>query len=239
MWIKRLFPLFILIVAFSLIYVFDLTSFVSWSKLKIYYDKLMDYVHTHFILTSIAFILAYTIYAALALPGIFILSLLAGGLFAQPLSTLYVTFAATCGAVILFCAAHTALRGFWQTTSSIQLNKVKTHIDRNVVGYLLFMRLVPLFPFAFVNLAAAFAHVPFRTFLWTTFIGILPGAFVFTQAGVGLMMFLEKDHPPTLDMIFTPPVLIGFTGVLILFLIPFILKAFRKIPHDMDPTDSM
>jgi uncharacterized membrane protein YdjX (TVP38/TMEM64 family) len=56
----------------------------------------------------------------------------------------------------------------------------------NAFSYLLFLRLVPLFPFVLVNLAAAFAAIPLSTFILATAIGIIPGTFVFASIGGGL-----------------------------------------------------
>ena len=53
----------------------------------------------------------------------------------------------------------------------------------NASGYMLFMRLVPLFPFVLVNIVPALFNVRLKTFLWTTFIGILPGSFVYVNLG--------------------------------------------------------
>ena len=53
-------------------------------------------------------------------------------------------------------------------------------------SYLLFLRLIPVFPFWLVNLAPGLLGVPFWTYVTTTFIGIIPGTFAFALAGNGL-----------------------------------------------------
>ena len=74
--------------------------------------------------------------------------------------------------------------------------------QENAANYLLFLRLVPLFPFWLVNLAPAFFGIKLKTFLWTTFIGIIPGSFVYAQAGVGLGAIFDTDKPFSIDTIF-------------------------------------
>ncbi len=59
-------------------------------------------------------------------------------------------------------------------------------IQENALSYLLVLRLIPLFPFWLVNLVPALLGVPFRTYVIGTFLGIIPGAVVFTLAGAGL-----------------------------------------------------
>jgi uncharacterized membrane protein YdjX (TVP38/TMEM64 family) len=51
---------------------------------------------------------------------------------------------------------------------------------------MLFLRLVPLFPFVLVNLAAALAPIPLTTYVVTTAIGIVPGTFVYANVGEAL-----------------------------------------------------
>ena len=51
---------------------------------------------------------------------------------------------------------------------------------------MLFLRLVPLFPFVLVNLASAFAPIPLSTYVLATAIGIVPGTFVYVNLGQAL-----------------------------------------------------
>ena len=53
-------------------------------------------------------------------------------------------------------------------------------------SYLLFLRLVPAFPFFLVNLVPAFAGVRLAPFIAATALGIIPGALVYAFAGTGL-----------------------------------------------------
>src|SRR5262249_21134560 len=56
----------------------------------------------------------------------------------------------------------------------------------DALSYLLFLRLVPAFPFWFVNIAAAVLRVPLKTYVVATFVGIIPATFAFAAAGAGL-----------------------------------------------------
>ena len=52
--------------------------------------------------------------------------------------------------------------------------------------YLLFLRLVPAFPFFLVNLVPALAGVRLSTFVAATGLGIIPATFAFAFVGAGL-----------------------------------------------------
>ena len=59
---------------------------------------------------------------------------------------------------------------------------------------LLVLRFIPLVAFTALNWGGGLVGVPRWRFLWTTAVGILPGAFLFTSSGVGLGA-LYRMHP--------------------------------------------
>ena len=61
--------------------------------------------------------------------------------------------------------------------------KISAGFTEDAFSYLLFLRLVPLFPFFLVNLAPAFTRIRLRTYVLGTLVGIIPGSFVFANLG--------------------------------------------------------
>lgn len=57
---------------------------------------------------------------------------------------------------------------------------------------LLVLRLVPTVAFTAVNWAAGLTLVRRSTFVWTTAVGILPGAFAFTASGSGVLALARR-----------------------------------------------
>ena len=82
---------------------------------------------------------------------------------------------------MLFLAARTAFRDLLQPRVGPWLSRLQRGFAENELNYLLFLRLVPLFPFFVVNLVPAFLGVRLRSFVIATFFGIIPGSFVFAQ----------------------------------------------------------
>ena len=66
------------------------------------------------------------------------------------------------------------------------LAKLSDGFKKDALSYLLFLRLVPAFPFWFVNMAPAVLGVPLKTYVIGTFFGIIPATFAFASAGAGL-----------------------------------------------------
>jgi uncharacterized membrane protein YdjX (TVP38/TMEM64 family) len=67
-----------------------------------------------------------------------------------------------------------------------RLSTLAAGFREDAFHYLLFLRLVPLFPFFLVNLAPAIVGVRLSPFLAATALGILPATFAFALAGAGL-----------------------------------------------------
>ena len=55
---------------------------------------------------------------------------------------------------------------------------------------------MPLFPFWLVNLVPAFLGVPLTTYALGTFVGIIPGCFVYASVGNGLGSVFDAEAPP-------------------------------------------
>ena len=98
----------------------------------------------------------------------------------------------------------------------------------NALSYLLVLRLIPLFPFWLVNLVPAFLSVRVWTFVLGTFLGIIPGSFVYVMVGNGLAMIIDAGKQPDLGVIFEPEVLIPICGLVLLSLIPIAYKRLRR-----------
>ena len=88
------------------------------------------------------------------------------------------------GASILFAITRFATGD--TVASGPQIAKLSAGFKRSALNYMLFLRLVPIFPFCLVNVVPAILGIKFRTFLIGTLIGITPGTMAFAIVGSGL-----------------------------------------------------
>lgn len=226
--IKRFIPLIVIVLLMAIVYFTGLYEYISYENLKQHRQTFKEFVHARPFIAPLTFMVVYALSTALSIPGGIFLSIFGGFLFPQPFSTIYVVTAATIGAIAIFLAASTALGHYLRNRAGPLINKMRQGFQEDAAGYLLFLRLVPIFPFWLVNLAPAFFGVTLFTFAWTTFVGIIPGAFVFTQAGVGLGAILDAGDELTIDAIFNNQVKIALIALGIFALLPTIIKKFRK-----------
>jgi uncharacterized membrane protein YdjX (TVP38/TMEM64 family) len=221
---KRYLPLLILVILMLATYLSGAYQYLTYENLKSHHRLLQIYVLAHPIAAPLIFMGIYFLATALSIPGALFLTLAGGFLFAFPLSTLYVVIPATLGATVVFLSARTAIGDLLKKRAGPLLAKMEKGFKKNAVNYLLFLRLVPLFPFWLVNLAPAFFGISLITFMWTTCVGILPGSIVFTQIGSGLEAIFETPGPFSLHSLFNMKIKIALICLGLFCLIPIFLK---------------
>jgi uncharacterized membrane protein YdjX (TVP38/TMEM64 family) len=183
---KKILISLILIGAIAIFYSFDLQRFLTLKSLKENRQTLMLTYQTHRTPFIIGFILIYTTQTALSLPGAAILTLAGGAIFGAVMGTIWVNIGATTGALLAFLLARTLLRDWVLKQFGQRMLSLDNGLNENGLSYLLFLRLVPLFPFFLVNLACGVTGLSIKTYLIGTMIGILPGSFIYANAGASL-----------------------------------------------------
>jgi uncharacterized membrane protein YdjX (TVP38/TMEM64 family) len=228
-WLRRL-PILV-ILAVAAIGAFALRDDLSFEALARNREDLVAFRDAHYLWAVLAFMAAYVGIVALSLPGGTIATLTGGFLFGLFPGVVYVVLAAGTGAVIVFLAART---GFGDSLAQRlagaggKAAKLQAALRQNEWSMLFLMRLVPLVPFFIANLAPALVGTSLWRFAVSTYIGIIPGALVFTSVGSGLGEIFKRGEAPDLGIIFTPAVLFPLLGLAALAALPILLRALRK-----------
>ncbi len=182
----RLLPFVVLAAGAALALWFGLHRKLSLTELAGHREELRELVDAHGWRALAAFAAIYAAAVAFSIPGALVLTVMGGFLFGWFVGGLVAACAATLGAVLVFLAARTALGDALAARAGPRLERLLAGFRADAASYLLFLRLVPAFPFWLVNLAPALAGVPLRTYVVTTIVGILPGTFAFALIGAGL-----------------------------------------------------
>lgn len=219
--IKKIALALVGIVAVILFFYFDLKSYLTLAALKTNRQQLLDYYAAHKLAMVAGFMAIYIVQTALSLPGAAILSLAAGAIFGSIMGTVYVNIAATTGATLAFMVTRYLLRDVVLNKLGSKLEGMNRELEQRGFGYLLFLRLVPLFPFFLINLAAGLTRLPLRTFFLGTMLGIIPGGFVYVNAGASLATI------DSLSGIASPRVLASFALLGLVALIPALYNKFK------------
>jgi uncharacterized membrane protein YdjX (TVP38/TMEM64 family) len=200
----------------------DGQRYLSLDTIKRNRDALFAFTDAHY---ASALAIAFAVYVAavaFSLPGALVLSLTMGFLFGRWVGTALVVVAATIGATLLFLAARYLFADAARKRLGALGEKINAGFTENAFSYLLFLRLVPLFPFFLVNLALAFTTVPLRTFVLATAIGIIPGTFVFVNLGQAL------GRIESLQGLVSPQVIGGLALLAVFALVPAVVQKWRS-----------
>jgi uncharacterized membrane protein YdjX (TVP38/TMEM64 family) len=190
---RRWAPLAVLLAAIAAAYASGLHKYLTLGTIADNRDELMRFVNDNFLVAAIIFMATYATAVALSLPGALVLTIVGGFLFGWLLGGTMTVVAATAGAIVIFLVARTSLGETLANRAGPWMDRLRTGFRKDAFSYLLFLRLVPVFPFWLVNIAPALAGVPLSVYAITTLIGIIPGTFAFAVLGSGLDSIIEAQ----------------------------------------------
>ncbi len=217
---RRFIPLALIVVAAAAFFTLGGGQYLTFQAISEHRETLLGWAEANRVLAVAGFMVIYVVVVALSLPGAVWLSLGGGFIFGMWINAAAAVVAATVGAVIIFLAARYAFADFFHAKAGPFLSKLEAGFNKNAFSYLLFLRLVPVFPFWLVNLVPAFLGVRLVTFTLATFIGIIPGSLVFSSIGAGLGSVFEAGREPDLGIIFEPQILGPIIALAFLSLVP-------------------
>ena len=210
--------------AFAAFFIFDGPKWLNLDTIQQHRETLFNYASQNYWLLFFASAAVYITATALSVPGGIVLSLLCGFLFGRWMGSLLIIISATLGATLIFLLARYLIADWAEQKlqSHPRAAKLIKGFDSDAFNYMLFLRLVPLFPFWLVNLAPAFTPISTRVYMLSTLLGIIPGSFVFANLGKSLG---QIEH---LQQLLSMEVVLAFSLLGILSLLPILLK--RLIP---------
>ncbi len=203
---------------------------LNFDALARHREALLAYRDSHYWAVLGLFLLSYVAIVAFSLPGATVATLTGGFLYGTFPGALFNVLGATIGATLIFLAARWGLGERFAArlnASEGLVRRIKAGLDENQWSMLFLIRLVPAVPFFLANIVPAFLDVPLRRFVITTFLGIIPGAVVYTSVGAGLGEVFARGERPDLGIIFEPRVLLPILGLATLSALPMLLKAVR------------
>lgn len=236
MTLKRIVPLIVLLLLIGAAVASGLDRYLTLDALRDNRAALLDAVMRYGLWAAIGFVLAYAAVVALSLPGATIMTLAGGFLFGVPLGASLTVIGATLGATALFIIARSAVGDALRQRAGPFLGRMAEGFGRNAFNYLLFLRLVPAFPFWAVNLAPALLGMRLVPYIIATAIGIIPGTVVFSAFGASLGQVFDAGGDVHLKDVLSPTLIAALAGLGVLALLPVFLKRGRagKGPRAQD-----
>lgn len=213
-------------IKFIVLILFILTALIGFNyfELGAYIDEegLKSRVAGFGTLAPLVYIFIYALAPAFMLPGL-LMTVVGGVLFGPVWGLLYVITGATIGACVAFLISRYLGREFIESrvlkAGSSRWQSLDRKVEENGWKIVAFTRLIPLFPFNFLNYAFGLTKIPFLTYLWATFVFMLPGAaayVIFSSSFIGLLKGrVSKEF------------VIGIALVVTVSLIPLLYKRYK------------
>lgn len=224
-------PLAVIVAVLAAGYALGLHDYLRLSMLAESREQLKAYVDAHPLLAPALFMLLYAAAVAVSFPAASVLTIFAGFLFGWLLGGALVVVAATAGATVLFLAARSAFRDTVRRRLGGVAGKLARGFEEGAFGYLLVLRLAPIFPFWVVNLAPALFNVRVKTYVAATALGITPGTFAYAYLGRGLESVLVAAARSGKDLtaadLVTPQITLAFAALALVALIPLVIRKLR------------
>lgn len=220
--IKRWLPLAILVIMIGGAWLAGLDDYFTLQRLQMQKILFLDYADAHPILSAALFVATYAGAVALSLPVATLMTLLGGFIFGLWGGTILVVTGATAGATVIFLIARSTLGSALREKAGPLYKKIEAGMNENAASCMLFLRLVPVFPFFIVNIVPALFNTGLRVYVLTTFFGIMPASFVYVNLGRTL-----ADIESLSDLV-SAQTLFAFTLLGLFALVPVLHKKLRK-----------
>lgn len=226
--LQRLMPVVAVVALVVAFFASGLNRYLSVETLHDNDIVLRAFVNAHPFLSGATFIAAYALVIGLSLPGGAIMTTSGGFLFGLWAGATLSVVGAAAGAIVIFLIARQAAGDLVRARAGLFVTRMAEGFERNAFSYLLFLRLVPLFPFWAVNLVPALLDVRLRPFAAATVIGIIPAALAYASLGDGLGRYFAAGTAVPFEKVFSPEMIAIRVGFALLALLPVAIRWLRR-----------
>lgn len=205
---KQLYSSLILLLGISLLgggfFAFDLGQYFTFDYFQSRHIFYQQYYEQNPILTLLLYFVIYLTLTAMSIPCLSVVILAGGALFGFPVALLVISFADVIGSTLAFLSSRWLFGGYLQDKHPSRLRAVNHGIAREGGFYLLYLRLIPLFPCFLINLLMGLTKIRVSTFYWVTQIGKFPHNALYANAGT------QISQLDSIGGFFSPTIVVSF-----------------------------
>jgi len=220
--LKKAGLLLIIFTVVILAHKFDVSSYLTLESIKENQSSIKAFYSANRLLFIALYMLLYIAVTTLSIPGAAVMTLAGGAIMGPWTGTAVIVISATLGATSALLVSRFIIRDSIENKYASIIEKFNKGIQKNALNYILFLRLVPAFPFFLINIGLGLTRIPIPTFIIGSVIGMTPGTFVFANAGSQLSQI------NSLGDIASPGVLGAFTLLGLIALIPVVYRSTNR-----------
>ncbi|KAK9820346.1 hypothetical protein WJX72_009266 [[Myrmecia] bisecta] len=149
-------------------------------------DVLLSYAAKYPVVVLVGFCSFYILMQTFAIPGTISLSLLAGAIYGAKHGLALVSVISTVGSSVCYCMSWLLGKSLVHAIWPEQLKSFAAEVKKRqneLLNYMIFLRVTPILPNTFINVASPIVGLPLQYFALGTFLGCLPNNFIAVTAG--------------------------------------------------------
>lgn len=157
-------------------------------------DRIKKFVESYEMLAPVVYIVGMTLLPIVGAPRL-ILTAVGGALFGIFMGTIYAMIGSTTAGVLGYYLAYYSTANYFEAATENKHNKLMAALDftkRNNFWLIFLARICPITHYEAINYMCGTSKIPFRSFFWSTFFGIIPGTFVYVMMGDAIMEISDK-----------------------------------------------
>ncbi|MEJ6952249.1 TVP38/TMEM64 family protein [Natronospora cellulosivora (SeqCode)] len=162
-------------------YIIDKQLDLTWIQSNL--ERLRFFVAENFFLAVFFFFLLRFFFALVSIPGGGALTVLVGALFDFFLAFLLVTLSVSFGSLLIFLLSRYAFQDYFKEKYKKQFSRIDKISRENGAKLLFLLRVNELVPSFIINSFFGLTSIKASTYYWVSLIGMLPGIFIFINAG--------------------------------------------------------
>ncbi len=180
---KAYFKAIVLVLFFVVIVILSVRGYLSPKLIRETLESFRQSSYSQFF--PLIYIALYILGVIFAIPGV-ALTLLSGPLFGFWQGLLLVVIGSNLGCQLTFVLSRFLGKDFVERMipKDSRVEKIFLKTESNGFLFMLYMRLLPLFPFNLVNYISGLTKIKYWQYTLATFIGMLPGTIIYVQVSV-------------------------------------------------------
>lgn len=226
--LRRMLPFAILLLGLAVFFTLGLNRQLSLQTLSRNEAEITAWVAANVVVAALAFIAVHTTVVAFSLPASAAMAATSGFLFGVWEGALLSMVGTTVGSIILYFAARSAFYDLFRARAGAAVARLEDGFRRDGFSYLVFLRLVPIFPSWLVTIVSALLGMRPGIFIPATLLGITPGCFVFAGIGADFGLLFRDGETPDLGAIFQVRTLLPLLGLGVLALLPVLYRRWQR-----------
>jgi uncharacterized membrane protein YdjX (TVP38/TMEM64 family) len=226
--VRRALPFALLLAGLVAFFALGLDRHLSLQTLSRNEAEITAWVAEHRALAAMIYLAAHAAVVAFSLPASIAMTTASGFLFGVPLGATLAAIGTTVGSIALFFAARNAFQDLFRARAGAALARLEHGFRRDGFSYLLFLRVVPMFPAWLTTIVAALLGMAPGPFILGTLIGVVPGGLVFAGIGADFSRLFRSGQTPDLAAIFQWRTFLPLLGLGVLALLPVLVRRWRR-----------